>query len=40
LQQAVAPVVGIEGYLDILDLWRQGRSISEIARQTGNDRKT
>ena len=40
LQQEVAPVVGMEGYLDIIELWRQGRSISEIARHTGHDRKT
>lgn len=40
LQQEVAPVVGMEGYLDIVELWRAGRSISEISRQTGHDRKT
>jgi hypothetical protein len=39
LQQEVATVVGMEGCLDIVDLWRRGRSISEIARQTGHDRK-
>lgn len=40
LQQEVAEVVGMEGYLDVVELWRQGRSISEIARCTGHDRKT
>ncbi|MGH7685377.1 MAG: IS21 family transposase [Candidatus Dormibacteria bacterium] len=30
----------MEDFLDIVDLWRQGRSLSEIARQTGHDRKT
>ena len=40
LQQEVASVVGVEGYLDIIKLWRQGQSISEISRRTGHDRKT
>jgi len=33
-------VVGMEEYLDVRDLWRAGKSISEIARLTGRDRKT
>ncbi len=33
-------MVGMEEYLDVRDLWRAGKSISEIARLTGRDRKT
>ncbi len=30
----------MEEYLDVRDLWRAGKSLSEIARLTGRDRKT
>lgn len=33
-------MVGMEEYLDVRELWRTGKSISEIARLTGRDRKT
>ncbi len=33
-------MVGMEEYLDIRDLWRAGKTLSEIARLTGRDRKT
>lgn len=33
-------VISIEEKLDMLDMYRKGISISEIARQTGRDRKT
>ena len=33
-------MVGMEEYLDVKDLWRAGKSLSEIARLTGRDRKT
>jgi len=33
-------LVGMEEYLDVKDLWRAGKSLSEIARLTGRDRKT
>src|SRR5216683_787422 len=33
-------VVGMEEYLDVKDLWRAGKTLSEIARVTGRDRKT
>src|SRR5574337_346584 len=33
-------MLSIEEKLDMLDLYRKGISISEIARQTGRDRKT
>ena len=33
-------MVGMEEYLDVRDLWRAGKTISEIARLTGRYRKT
>jgi transposase len=33
-------MVGQEEFMDVHDAWVQGKSISEIARQTGRDRKT
>ncbi|MDQ6711889.1 MAG: hypothetical protein M3Z28_01685 [Candidatus Dormibacteraeota bacterium] len=30
----------MEEYLDVRELWRTGKSVSEIARLTGRDRKT
>src|SRR6266478_2057797 len=33
-------MVGQREFMDVHDAWIQGKSISEIARQTGHDRKT
>jgi hypothetical protein len=33
-------MVGQKEFMDVHDAWVQGKSISEIARQTGRDRKT
>ena len=33
-------MVGQREFMDVHDAWIQGKSISEIARQTGRDRKT
>jgi len=40
LQQEETGLVGMEESLDVRDLWRAGKSLSEIARLTGRDRKT
>ena len=33
-------MVGQREFMDVHDAWIEGKSISEIARQTGRDRKT
>ena len=40
LQQEVPGLVGMEETLDIQALWRAGKSVSEIARVTGRNRRT